>query len=43
MLKIKANKKKELHLELKYSPDLSFYKEDNYYTHFKEMQMICKN
>jgi len=34
MLLIKANKKKDLHLELKYSPDLPFYKEDEYYKHY---------
>ena len=38
MLKIKANKKMELHLELKYSPDLPFYKEDEYYKNFKILQ-----
>lgn len=34
MLTIKKNKRKELHLELKYSPNLRFYKEDEYYIHF---------
>ena len=34
MLVIKANKKRKLHLELKYSPDLNFYKEDDYYKHY---------
>ena len=34
MLMIKANKKRDLHLELKYSPDLKFYKEDEYFKHF---------
>ena len=38
MLLIKARKKYELHLELKYSPNLPFYKEDSYYKHFIENQ-----
>ena len=38
MLLSKAKKKYDLHLELKYSPNLNFFKEDEYYVHFKENQ-----
>jgi len=34
MLQSKANKKAELHLELKWSPDLPFYKETEEYKHW---------
>ena len=43
MLIIKANKKRDLHLELKYSPDLPFYKQDNYYLDFIYLQKTLKN
>jgi len=44
MLIIKAIRKRELHLELKYSPNLPFYKEDEYYVHFKNsIKKIEKN
>lgn len=38
MLQNFANRKYDLHLELKYSPNLNFYKEDPYYKHFKKLQ-----
>jgi len=38
MVILKTNKKYELHLELKYSPELPFYKNDPYYLHFKNCQ-----
>ena len=38
MLLLKANKKRDLHNELKYSPDLPFYKEDDYYLDFINKQ-----
>lgn len=38
MLLLKAKRKYNLHLELKYSPDLHFYKEDPYYKHFIDSQ-----
>ena len=38
MLLLKAKRKHDLHLELKYSPNLSFYKQDEYYKHFTENQ-----
>lgn len=41
MTKKKAKRKEDLHLELKYSPDLNFYKEDPYYREFKELQQHC--
>jgi hypothetical protein len=34
MLQAKANKKRDLHNELLYSPNLPFYKNDPYYKHF---------
>jgi hypothetical protein len=43
MLESKANKKKELHLELLYSPDLSFYKQTEQYQNFVELQWGKKN
>ena len=42
MLLKKAERKYNLHLELKYSPNLSFYKEDSYYKHFIESQKNVK-
>ena len=42
MLMIKANKKRDLHLELKYSPDLKFYKKDKYFKHFHTQVNILK-
>jgi Leucine-rich repeat (LRR) protein len=38
MLTQKARRKRDLHLELKYSPDLPFYQEDEYVHHFKRTQ-----
>lgn len=38
MLKSKAKQKVDIFLEMKYSPDQKFYKEDEYYKHFKENQ-----
>jgi hypothetical protein len=37
MLERKTFPKRDLHLELKYSPDLPFYKEDPYYHSFREL------
>ena len=42
MLQSLAKKKYDLHLELKYSPNLSFYKEDSYYKHFIQTQNMFK-
>jgi hypothetical protein len=41
-LEKKAHKKYDLHLELRYSPNLKFYLEDEYCKHFKECQMQYK-
>jgi hypothetical protein len=38
MLRKRALRKRDLHLELKYSPDLPFYQEDEYVKHFKDAQ-----
>lgn len=38
MLTIKSNKRQSLHDELKYSPDLPFYKNDEYYKNFIDLQ-----
>jgi len=38
LLKLKAEKKYQLHLELKYSPNLPFYKKNRHYKHFKKLQ-----
>ena len=40
MLNNISKKKLDLHLELKYSPNLNFYKNDPYYKHFIENQKI---
>jgi len=40
MLQSKANKKGALHNELKYSPELPFYKETYEYKHFTECQKL---
>ena len=39
---LKANKKRNLHLELKYSPDLKFYKEAKYYKHYHSQSIHNK-
>ena len=40
MLNSMSKKKSDLHLELKYSPDLLFYKNDEYYINYQ--QLICE-
>jgi Leucine-rich repeat (LRR) protein len=40
MLNKKAKYKYDLHLELKYSPNLNFYKDDEYYKHFIYQQNL---
>jgi len=43
MLHIKSKKKEELHIELQYSPKLPFYKNHQFYFHFKDLQKALTN